>query len=255
MEGVSRRPFQGITNIMRFNWHFYVLAGVAITGLLVGNYYLPAYLKTLTLLFILLASAGIFISMSVSYYVYDRSNLYSLDWLNDLGIAQAKQLVNINAGFDETSESLQQKYPDAELTVFDFYDPAKHTEVSIERARKAYPAYSGTKIISTNDIPLQPGSADCIFLILAAHEIRNDKERTLFFQQLRNALTANGKIIVVEHLRDMYNFMAYNIGFFHFLSKNNWERTFTSAELSKKKEIKITPFISVFILQKNGSTT
>ena len=94
-----------------------------------------------------------------------------------------------------------------------------------------------------------------MFLILAAHEIRNDVERIVFFKQLQKALTSTGKIIVVEHQRDIANFIAYNFGFFHFHSLKKWKATFKSSNLSIEKEFKITPFISTFILTKNGITS
>jgi ubiquinone/menaquinone biosynthesis C-methylase UbiE len=94
-----------------------------------------------------------------------------------------------------------------------------------------------------------------IFAILSAHEIRNDEERNSFFKELRRALTATGQIIVTEHLRDTANLLAYNIGFFHFHSKKTWLNTFHSAGLSVASEIKITPFITTFILDKNGTAS
>ena len=59
-------------------------------------------------------------SLLVSWYVYDLSNLYKLSWLfpNNDNI----KIVNIHAGFDETSVLLSAKFPNAELIVFDFYD-------------------------------------------------------------------------------------------------------------------------------------
>ena len=59
-----------------------------------------------------------------------------------------------------------------------------------------------------------PGEELPLFLLLAAHEIRNDEERVNFFKQLKNVLSPAGKIIVVEHQRDIYNFMAYNFPYF-----------------------------------------
>ncbi len=69
----------------------------------------------------------------------------------------------------------------AHLQVFDFYDPHLHTEISIKRARKAYPAHPNTQSIQTSSIPLPNEVADSIFLVLAAHEIRNHAERARFF--------------------------------------------------------------------------
>jgi hypothetical protein len=195
----------------------------------------------------------------VSYYIYDYSNLYSLHFLDKIITNQPKNIININAGFDETSEILTSKYPNSKIIVFDFYDAKKHTEISIERARKAYPAFPKTQKITTNHVPLQENSVDYILLIFAAHEIRNSEERILFFKQLSNSLiinaTQNSCIIFVEHLRDINNFMAYNLGFLHFFSHKTWQETFSKANLLVENEIKLTPFISTFILCKNGITS
>jgi len=227
---------KGVTNIIRFNWHFYVIAIVCITGLILIHQ--PVIVGLIVL--------SIVVSLGVSWYVYDYSDLYTLNWMD---VRAPARVVNINAGFDETSVLLVAKYPDATLTVLDFYDPVKHTAVSIARARKAYGAYPGTITISTSTIPLQPSSVDLIVLMLAAHEIRDHSEREFFFKQVKKCLTDNGQIVVLEHLRDLPNFLAYNIGFFHFFSGKTWMRTFNAAGLEVVKELKLTPFLSAFILQ------
>jgi len=102
-------------------------------------------------------------------------------------------------------------------------------------------------------VPLAAGSTDRIFAIFAAHEIRDSTERIQFFAQLKTALSPNGKIILLEHLRDVPNFLAYNIGFLHFFSKNEWHRTFSGAGLVIESETKLTAFLSIFTLQ-NGTT-
>ncbi|MFM1999140.1 MAG: hypothetical protein RL204_1087, partial [Bacteroidota bacterium] len=146
------------------------------------------------------------------------------------------------------------KYPDTELTVCDFYDQKKHTEISIARARKAYPPYPKTIQISTNHIPFADNTFDIITIIFAAHEIRNNEERVLFFKELARIIKPSGKIVVTEHLRDFNNLLAYNIGFFHFLSKTTWLNTFKEANMEVEKELKSTIFISSFTLQKNGNS-
>ncbi|MBS0027791.1 methyltransferase [Chitinophaga sp. 22321] len=249
MERVTRKPFQGVFNIIRFNWHFYLLSAMLLAAGLFFRHLVPVQV----LLWALVAATVL--SLGVSWYIYDASRLYELQWLDGLHIHSGAQIVNINAGFDETSQLLSQKYPGALLRVFDFYDPAKHTEVSIERARKVYPAYPGTETINTSAIPLPAASADVIFLFLAAHEIRDGQERSIFFEQLRHSLRENGRMVVLEHLRDARNFAAYNIGFLHFFSGAAWRQVFASAGLRIEKEIKITPFLSAFILYKNGTAS
>jgi ubiquinone/menaquinone biosynthesis C-methylase UbiE len=250
-----RKPFQGVANIIRFNWHFYVLSAVVLILIIVAGNSFGGTIRFGLLIFSALVFAPILISLIVSYYVYDLSNLYSLDWLGDLRLETGGKIININAGFDETSELLKAKFPETELVSLDFYDPAKHTEVSIKRARKAFPPYPNTEQVTTTRLPLRDNSADAIFVILSAHEIRKADERNLFFNELRRTLKPDGQIFVVEHLRDLPNFLAYNIGSLHFHSRKSWLDTFEAAELIIKKEIEITPFITTFVLEKHGTSS
>lgn len=247
-----RKPFQGVWNIVRFNWHFYVLSlGLLFILILLSNY---TNLTFRPYLFIvgLLIFLPTFISLSVSYYLYDLSGLYKLNWITKTNITEKGTVININAGFDETSILLKDKFPNSELLVFDFYDPKKHTEVSIKRARKAYALFPNTKSVTANKLPTLDNSADKISVIFAAHEIRNEQERIKFFKELKRILKPTGEILITEHLRDVPNFLAYNIGFLHFYSKQNWLQIFQLAELNLKSEQKFTPFISTFTLTKYG---
>lgn len=250
-----RKPFQGVWNIVRFNWQFYVLAIVSTIVLLLLRNNFNAALRAASDILMVLIIGSTLISLVVSCYIYDFSNLYNLSWLNNLPIKNNGKIVNINAGFDETSNLLKSKFANSELIVLDFYDPTKHTEVSIKRARKAYPPFPNTQQVKPTDLPLQDNSADKIFAILSAHEIRNEEERKSFFQEFRRVLSPTGQIIVTEHLRDTANFLAYNIGAFHFHSKASWLNAFESSGLRVVEEIKITPFITTFILDKNGVTS
>jgi SAM-dependent methyltransferase len=248
-----RGPFQGVWNIVRFNWHFYALALGSIVGLVglghraVGPWAVAAQLAAG------LAGASTLISLLVSYYVYDLAGLYALAWAGRAGVGQV--VVNVNAGFDETSSLLAAKLQPAELKVFDFYDPARHTEASIRRARRAYPAYPGTQTVATGRLPLADASVDSVFAILVAHEIRDAAERAQFFGELCRICKPGGQVFVTEHLRDLPNFLAYNLGSFHFHSRASWLQTFAAAGLQLGQELKQTPFISTFVLIKDGNPT
>ena len=249
---VNRKPFQGVINIIRFNWHFYVIAFVVLVCLAITGRFLSSGLQIIINIMIILATASVMISLAVSYYIYDLSGLYKLRWIQT--DKQQQSLLNINAGFDETSELIKQKCPDSELSICDFYNPRLHTEVSIKRARAAYPPYPGTISAKTDYLPFQDETFDQIFAILAAHEIRDKKERILFFRQLRRILKPDGQIFITEHLRDLNNFWAYNIGFLHFHSQKTWLHTFEKAGFIVKEEQKSTPFITTFILEVNGNS-
>jgi len=198
-----------------------------------------------------LVSCGILaftlIPLLVSFYIYDASGLYRFDWI--VANPSIPKIVNIHAGFDETSALLQQKFPQAKLEVFDFYNPSVHTEPSIARARKYAPLYPGTQSISTHHIPVETGEADLVFIIFAAHEIRDNRERIAFFKEIKRITKQGGEIYVLEHLRDLPNFLAYNIGFLHFMGRKIWLNSFLKSELFLEKETAINPFVRLFKLK------
>ncbi len=248
-----RKPFQGVGNIIRFNWHFYVGVILLCVALYFLTNILPNHLKFVFTTAIYSALFVTSITLFVSFYVYDLSGLYQLKWLQNSD--KSLEIVNLNAGFDETSVLLKAKYSKSNLTVLDFYDPQKHTEVSIKRARKAYPAFPNTITTTTLDLPLEANSADKIFVIFSAHEIRDEQERVIFFKELNRIIKSNGEIYVTEHLRDLPNFLAYNIGFLHFLNRQSWYSVFSKSGLFIKNEKKLNSFITNFTLTKNGITT
>lgn len=249
--GLERKPFQGVFNIIRFNWHFYVIAGAILIVLFIINSFLPVFLQSIIKWLGFLIIITIAVSVTTSFYVYDYSDLYKLYWLSDLN---CKKVLNVNAGFDETSTIIKRIFPKTDLTICDFYDPDKHTEISIERARKAYPSHKDTIRVDSSILPFENATFSHVISILSAHEIRKRDERILFFKELNRITEPDGHIYVTEHLRDLNNFLAYNVGFLHFHSKRNWLKVFEKSDLYLEREIKITPFISTFVLKKNGNT-
>src|SRR6266568_744277 len=114
-----RKPFQGVWNIIRFNWHFYVLSIALVLFISTFNHLLinDTIWGDVICSLILLVTIS---SLLVSWYIYDLSKLYTLDWLNEVA-GEGEVIVNIHAGFDETSILLKEKYAPAEFIVFDFY--------------------------------------------------------------------------------------------------------------------------------------
>ncbi|QKG56732.1 methyltransferase domain-containing protein [Hymenobacter sp. BRD128] len=250
-----RKPWQGLRNIVRFNWHFYALAlGLAgVLSLLLA--WGPALLSPYAAGGLVLVLAPLVVSLAVSAYVYDGAGLYELGWLPmGVGPVAGQILLTVSAGFDEVSPVLRQRWPDGQLLAVDFYDPARHTEVSIGRARRAYPPPADALPASTLALPLPDHAADATLAFLAAHEIRDATERATFFREIRRVTRPGGPIVVVEHLRDPANFLAYTVGFFHFHSRRAWLATFRAAGLRVARELKITPFISAFILHSDAAS-
>ena len=247
-----RTPLQGVWNVVRFNWHFYLAAGAAalvLTALWVAG---PMALRPYAGLLLALVLLPMLVSLLITAYIYDFSGLYEFRWLTEKVPAPAAMLT-VSAGFDEISAPLAHHYPAASLLAADFDDAARHTEVSIQRARRAYPPYPGTRVVDTRAaLPLRADSIDLAVAFLAAHEIRDGAERAAFFRELARVLAPTGTVVITEHLRDPANFLAYTIGFLHFHSRRTWLATFQTAGLRVAREVKITPFITAFFLRKHA---
>jgi ubiquinone/menaquinone biosynthesis C-methylase UbiE len=243
----KRKEFQGVLNILSFNRHYYVFGFMALACLFISRslFELPD-----TVFWVVIAAFlyGLIMPLIVSAFVYDFSGYYKFEWLDDaINSNQNPQLiVNINAGFDETSFIIKNRFPLADLKVFDFYNPSLHTELAIKRARNVSLVYPGTQQISSGRIPLKENCADIVFLLSAAHEIRSNEEKILFLKECHRICKTGGRVIMVEHLRDLPNFLAFSVGFTHFFSRSTWKRTFELAGFSSFRENKFTPFMSVF---------
>ena len=244
---IERRKFQGVLNILSFNRHFYVI-GLGVLAVLLFIHFLAQWPPFVFWLILAAFMYGLIMPLIVSAYVYDFSGYYKFNWLKDLVIdnEKVKIIVNINAGFDETSFIIKDKFPQSDLRVFDFYNAKQHTEPAIIRARKVSLTYPNTQQIASTSIPLADSTADIIFLLSAVHEIRSDDEKVQFLKECHRLCKPDGKVIMVEHLRDFPNFLAFSIGFTHFFSRAVWKSAFERAGFSSFQEIKFTPFMSIF---------
>ncbi len=244
---IKRSPFQGVLNILRFNRHFYVL-GLFVLASFVGVFWFFKWSDILFVLVLLGFCYGLFMPLIVSGYVYDLSGFYRFDWLKKLNLDEQTSRIhlNIHAGFDETSYHLNELFPQANLHVFDFYNEKLHTEPAIIRARKVSLVFPNTQQIDTRLIPMTDQSVNTIFIIFAAHEIRAFEEKVTFLKECRRVCISGGNVVMVEHLRDLPNFLAFSVGFTHFFSRNTWLKAYKEAGFSSIQETKHTPFVSIF---------
>ena len=256
---IKRKKFQGVLNILSFNRHFYVF-GLLALALIITSHILFSWSAILYWIIVAAFIYGLVMPLLVSAYVYDFSGFYNFDWLKNLTSLDSKDNLNlnINAGFDETSFILKNKFPQSDLKVFDFYNAKKHTEPAIVRARKVSVVYPNTQQITSNKIPLKDNSVDLIFLLSAVHEIRKQEEKIQFLKECRRVCKPNATVIMVEHLRDFPNFLAFSIGFTHFFPRKIWEKAFKEAGFSSFNETKFTSFMSIFTCHpqciENGNT-
>lgn len=245
----TRGNFQGMLTIVRFNWPLYGVALAVMTTAGTGIFLVTGFLKVVSAIAFAGATYFIVVSLGVSHLIYDRSELYRWSWLGRaLTGASVRQGIFCHSGFDETSADLREQLGNAEWVVLDHYDAERMTEPSIHRARALFPPTAGTFACNHDAWPPAAKPADVVFALLAIHELRAESERTAWFSEARRCLSEGGRIVLVEHVRNIANFLAFGPGFLHFHSCANWRRCWERAGLLCVNQFGITPFVQVFVL-------
>jgi SAM-dependent methyltransferase len=243
--------FAGVVKIVRFNIAFYVasLLGIAGTFALLALHLLPRWLELAALCAAALAAYWTLSSLLVSWYVYDRAGVTRWNWLPAQLRATPRRWANIHAGLDESTSELVRLFPGTEGAVVDIYDAAEMTEPSIARARLMYPAFGPFLTGRSDALPLPSQDRDTIFLLFAAHEVRDAVRRTQLLREAARVLIPSGQLVLVEHLRDWKNFLAFGPGAFHFHSARLWQNSIHGAGLAIERQHPITPFVRCFVLR------
>jgi SAM-dependent methyltransferase len=243
---MTRGRFQGMRQIAAYHWRTYATAAAAI----VMSFLLSEPWRAAALAIALPGAIWACVSLAVSYYVYDWSAIFRLDWLPGLLLRTPHRWVNIHAGLDETSLALADLFPNSSGEILDIYDPVEMTEPSIERARLLAGPQAPAIAANWRALPLHSESVDTVFAIFAAHEIRRSEARLQFFQELSRILRRGGEVVLVEHLRDWHNFLAFGPGFLHFLPESAWSLAANGAGFELRLRLRLTPFVRVFVLRR-----
>ena len=246
----ARTPYQGVLQILNFNRRMYAaaLAAIGAAGIVwpfLGQAEHAAIAAGLAPALLWMAA-----SLAVSHYVYDRSRLCEMEWLARALTTSVHSWINIHSGWDESSVSLISVFPGAEGEVVDIFDPRIMTEPSIRRARRLNHGAAVARSARFDALPFGDRSFDTAFCIFSAHELRRPSERVALFRDIARVLREPGECVVVEHVRDWRNFLAFGPGFLHFFSRGSWRRTASEAGLILANEFAFTPFVRVFIFRR-----
>ena len=253
----TRAPLQGVANIVRFNAPVYGLAVVvAVVGSVVAVVASAGSLAAWAGAAAALVASSLTVgSLVASYLTYDRSGFHAWRWFDRFVATAAKTslhpttIAHVHTGLDESTATLRARYPHARVVVFDASDVDAQTEPSIARARTLVPLHEDTVAVGLGALPVD--DVDVIVLPMAAHEVRDDDTRARWFATLARALRKGGQIVVVEHLRDGRNALAFHVGVLHFLSRKTWHETFARAGLVLVEESRVTPLLALFVLARD----
>jgi signal transduction histidine kinase len=251
---IARGKYQGVAQIVRFNWPFYAAATVVLIvgACLVGALAIPLLIRATLIAAIGGAAFWLIMSLVVAHYIYDRAGIYDGAWIGNTMREKPKQWATFHAGLEEFHEVIRNQFPHSEGSVLDFFDATEMSEPSIRRARQLANAPQSIAA-DFRALPLRNDELDAAFVFFAAHELRKPESRVRFFQELRRTLAPDGRVVLVEHLRDWPNFFAFGPGCFHFHSRRSWIQTIESAGFTVMQENPLTPFVRIFVLEKSSS--
>ena len=255
--------FRGVIQVAQFNWPK-VLGGVVVSAAgLAGWRRLPGWLRVGVL-------GALFwtpVSLVASWWVYDRSALRRWRFVADRLPRVPQTVLLVVAGFDEVSPALAEVFPDARIEAMDVVsDP----EPSVRRARRLYPAHAPV----VDPVTLGADQAyDLVLFAQSAHEIRDPRTRHAMLAAARRAVSADeadeadgadsadrargregpdGAVVVVEHVRDLANAVAFGPGFWHFQTAAAWRASFAAGGLRVRDHRTVTPLVHCWTLAPEG---
>ncbi|MEE9362092.1 MAG: methyltransferase domain-containing protein [Cellulophaga sp.] len=197
---------------------------------------------------------NIILSIIASYFLYDKSDLYKLEKLPEyIKLNEIKNGIFIHASFDPISNSIEKKYPKMELVVCDIYENRHLDEKMINISKKEFPPNPKEIKIDPTELPFKDNSQEIVFAITALHEILQHEKRVKFFKETKRILKNNGILIISEQMRDGINFMFFNIGAFHFLSKRKWKLAIKESGLEIFETQKINMFAETIIIKNKSA--
>lgn len=166
------------------------------------------------------------------------------EWIRSAA-SSSRSWLNLTTGFDDSTGWLRITAPGAG-TAIDVFDPTRRHAAALGRARSSFPPPGPPVRIADLTDTIQPASVDIVFLLMSAHETHGH-DRAALFAAAHRALVAGGRVVVVEHLRDLANILAFGPGAWHFSGRGDWIASAAGAGLELLDERRLDPWVTGFV--------
>ncbi len=245
----------GARRILLYNWPAFVLTwAAAVVAVAAWRTLGTAGLGPVGILLAgiaLGAAAWSLVALGVSHFVYGHSGLSGGAWVAPLLPASRGGLrwITLDAGLD-AEVALQAVIVAPCRARFDIHDGALVGSPSVTRARALTPRAHQATTVSASSLPLDAETCDLVAVVFSAHEIRTRAARAACFREIARVLAPGGRLLLVEHLRDLANVAAYGPGAWHFLPRSEWLGLADDAGLRLAAERRVTPWVAALAFER-----
>ena len=223
---------------------------VSIVAFLIALYASPILSRLLLAIGVLIL-INIAMSLFASYKLYDKSNLYKPDKLfSEIKFNEDDKVIFLHASFDPISRQLEKMIKPEHLKIYNLYGNRHEDEKSIEISNRVFPPHPDQVSVDPTNMKDESNSVDYILAITSAHEILTQEERVQFFKKAKRILKDDGTLILCEQMRNVINFIFFNIGAFHFVTLKNWEDAISKSGLTISKKEKLTSWGTMMYIRK-----
>lgn len=233
---------RGVRQVAEFNWPK-LLGGTAVAGAGLAMWRrLPWWGRVGTLA----AAYAVPASLLASWWTYDLSPLRRWRFFIPHLSGETGRILLVIAGFDEVSATLAEVFGDSRI---DVVDVVAEPEATVRRARKLYPAEAPVIDPRALGVGEASGDYDLVLFAQSAHEIRDPLTRATMFAAARTALRGGGAVVVVEHLLDLPNAVAFGPGALHFHTERAWLASFAAGGLRVRQHSTVMPLVHCWVLE------
>ncbi|MCB0208363.1 MAG: methyltransferase domain-containing protein [Anaerolineae bacterium] len=228
--------YSGTISTLVYNWPIFAGALVFSVAAFISSVFLAA--APWHWLFIVAGVGALLMMVSIvvaSFFVYDFGRQREYDRLAELAnLNEANVVIDVTCGKLRGTQGLLSRFERGHYFVLDIYDPKKMPDAALRRARAMMPKLETDRRIyrrsaKVDGLPIPHNWADIVYCSFSLHELCNADDREKIFAEFARILKPNGQLLIAEHSRDVFNFMAFGPGAFSFFPVTTWQNHIAEA--------------------------
>lgn len=244
---IAPHRFRRALELATFNWPLYLLAGLGLLGGigLASVASLPPAARWIGGGVAVLSAWYACASFLAFHWMFDRSRLLDWRWLREEFNTPPAHFVAITAGVEIAAIAWHEIFPNSHVEALDIFDPRVMPASAIARAHQ-----STGRAANACSLPVASGSVDAVFVVLAAHEIRDQDRRVVFFHELARITSPTGQCLLIEHPRTIWSALAFGPGHWHFYPRSVWQQLAQETGWAIVRQRSFSPFVDAYVLQR-----